>query len=101
MVGNWKRLDEFSRSEEQNLAIRRELGIPDNAMVVVCITQLLKDRKIEELLQALDECPDVYLIIGGRGILEELVRQAAIETPRIFYVGFVPRHRDSRLHLRQ
>jgi glycosyltransferase involved in cell wall biosynthesis len=89
VVGNWKRLDEFSRTEEQNLAVRRRLGIPESATVVVCITQLLKDRKIEELLQALDECPDVYLIIGGRGVLEELVRQAAIRNPLIRYVGFV------------
>jgi glycosyltransferase involved in cell wall biosynthesis len=57
---------------------------------VVCITQLFKDRKIEELLQALDACPDVYLIIGGKGALEELVRERAARNPRIRYVGFVP-----------
>jgi len=90
VVGNWKRLQEFSRNGEQNLAIRRGLGIPDSALLVVCITQLLKDRKIEELLLALDKCPDVYLIIGGKGVLEELVRQSAIRNPRIRYVGFVP-----------
>jgi glycosyltransferase involved in cell wall biosynthesis len=89
VVGNWKRLEEFSRSEDQNLQIRHGLGIPDSAMVVVCITQLLKDRKIEELLQALDACPDVYLIIGGRGTLEELVRERAAKNPRVQFVGFV------------
>ena len=88
VVGNWKRLEEFSRSEEQNRKIREGLGIPANAMAVVCITQLLKDRKIEELLQALEVCPDVYLIVGGRGILEEQVRQAAANNPRIRFVGF-------------
>ena len=88
VVGNWKRLKDFSRTKEQNLGIRRGLGIPDRAMVVVCITQLLKDRKIEELLEALDDCPDVYLIIGGRGILEEFVRQRAAKNPRILFVGF-------------
>jgi len=88
VVGNWKRLEEFSRRTEENLAIRMRLGIPDSAMVVVCITQLLKDRKIEELLDALDSCPDVYLIIGGRGILEGLVRQRAARNSRILFVGF-------------
>src|SRR5215472_7573622 len=45
VVGNWKRLEEFSRSPEQNQAIRERLEIPRLALVVVCITQLFLDRK--------------------------------------------------------
>jgi glycosyltransferase involved in cell wall biosynthesis len=89
VIGNWKRLGDFSRSELQNRAVRERLGIPDGALVVSCITQLLKDRKIEELLAALDECPNVYAILGGKGILEELVVRAAAANPRIRFVGFV------------
>jgi glycosyltransferase involved in cell wall biosynthesis len=89
VVGNWKRLEEFARSAEQNQEVRRRLGIPDDAITVVCITQLSKDRKLEELLQALDTCPDAYLIIGGKGALEGLVQQWAEKNPRIRYVGFV------------
>ena len=89
VVGNWKRLEDFARSEQQNLETRRALDIPEGAMLVVCITQLFKDRKIEELLQALDECPDVYLLIGGKGALEGMVQQWAAKNPRIRYVGFV------------
>jgi glycosyltransferase involved in cell wall biosynthesis len=90
VVGNWKRLQDYARSEEQNLELRRQLGIPNGAMAVVCIIQLFKDRKIEELLQAVEECPDVYLVIGGKGALEETVVQCAAKNPRIVYVGFVP-----------
>jgi len=90
VVGNWKRLQDYSLSEEQNRALRQRLGIPDGAIAVVCIIQLFKDRKIEELLQAVDECPDVYLVIGGKGALEEAVSRAAKKNPRIIYVGFVP-----------
>ena len=57
-------------------------------MTVVCITHLLKDRKLEELLGAVERCPDVYAIIGGKGVLEPLVRQCAAKNPRIRYVGF-------------
>jgi glycosyltransferase involved in cell wall biosynthesis len=89
VVGNWKRVDDFSRSELQNLEVRRRLEIPADALVVVCITQLLKDRKIEELLQAADECPNVYLVLGGKGALEELVKRSAAVNPRIRFVGFV------------
>ncbi len=89
VVGNWKRLEDFLRSEGQNLEVRRRLGIPAGAMLLVCITQLLKDRKIEELLQAIDECGDVHAIIGGKGVLEEIVRRRAEKNPRIHYAGFV------------
>jgi len=90
VVGNWKRLAEFSRTNEENLAVRRGLGIPDSGLAVVCITQLLNDRKIEELLQAVEALPNVYVILGGKGVLEGLVTEAATRNPRILYVGFVP-----------
>jgi glycosyltransferase involved in cell wall biosynthesis len=89
VVGNWKRLDEFSRAAAENLELRVTLGIPPEAMVVVCVTQLLKDRKIEELLEAVAECPGVYVIIGGRGVREAYVREQAALNARIQFVGFV------------
>jgi glycosyltransferase involved in cell wall biosynthesis len=89
IVGNWKRTAEYEQSEQQNWQTRRELGIPDGALTVVCITQLLKDRKIEELLQAVQDLPHVYLILGGKGVLEPVVRKVCAENPRVIYVGFV------------
>lgn len=89
VVGNWKRLEEFARTDRESLEVRGQLGIPDEALVVVCITQLLKDRKIEELLEAVAEYPEFYVIIGGKGVLEGLVRQAAEDNPRVRFVGFV------------
>jgi glycosyltransferase involved in cell wall biosynthesis len=89
VVGNWKRLGDFSRTERQNREVRRRLGVPDSALAVVCITQLLKDRKIEELLAAAEESPDVYVILGGKGVLEDRIVQVATVNPRILFVGFV------------
>jgi len=89
VVGNWKRRDDFSRSEAQNLALRKQLGIPQDRLLIVCITQLLKDRKIEELLQAANECPNVHVIISGKGILQPLVEKAALDNPRIHYLGYI------------
>src|SRR6185312_11314551 len=83
VVGNWKRLSDFTRTPQQNLEVRRRLGIPEGAMAVVCITQLLKDRKIDELLAAVEESPEVYVIIGGKGIWEERIKEAAAINPRI------------------
>jgi glycosyltransferase involved in cell wall biosynthesis len=89
VVGNWKRLADFSRTGEQIREVRRRLGIPDDALAVVCITQLLKDRKMEELLAAVEDCPGVYVILGGKGILQGMLEQAAALNPRIGFVGFV------------
>ena len=89
VVGNWKRRTDFIRSDSDNLEIRRKLGIPESALVVVCITQLLHDRKLEELLLTVDHCPNVYVIVGGKGALEQRVKAAAAANPRVIYVGFV------------
>lgn len=90
VVGNWKRLEEFSRTEEQNRALRHRLRIPDDALVVTFIANLSKEREIEGLLQAADHCPEVYVILGGQGVLQPLVRLWAAKNPRVLYLGFVP-----------
>jgi glycosyltransferase involved in cell wall biosynthesis len=89
VVGNWKRPEEFHRTPEQRQAVRHRLGIPDGALTVVCITNLLPDRKLEELLDAVDRSPGVYAIVGGSGTLRPLIEQRASANPRIVYVGFV------------
>lgn len=90
VVGNWKRLELFRRSPEENQALRRRLGIPDGALVVTCISHLSGDRKIEELLRAVHELPDVYAIVGGDGEMRSLVERWAGNNQRIIYLGFVP-----------
>lgn len=90
IVGNWKRLDEFSRPEREIRELRQRHGIPPGALVVAFIANLSKERKLEELLRAVAQCPDVYAFIGGKGILEPLARQWAAKNPRIIYLGFVP-----------
>jgi glycosyltransferase involved in cell wall biosynthesis len=89
VVGNWKELSEYERTEEQNRQLRESLGIPAGAMVVTCITQLLKNRMIEELVEAARPLTDVYVIIAGKGALEPEVRKWAMENPRILYPGFL------------
>ena len=93
VVGNSKKLSEYDRTTEQNAEVRRRLGIPGDALVVVCICQLLQDRQLEQLLDATDECAEVYTIVGGKGILETAIRERAQRNPRILFVGFVPSSR--------
>ena len=89
VVGNWKRLEEFARSGAQNQEVRQRLGVPENGLLVICITQLLKDRKIEELIEAAEACSNVYVLLGGKGVLQGLVEKAAQANPRIRFAGFV------------
>ena len=89
VVGNWKRLADFSRTPQQIREVRRRLGLPDGALAVVCVTQLSEERKIDELLRAADESPDVYVILAGSGVMEERIARAATTNPRIIFAGFV------------
>jgi glycosyltransferase involved in cell wall biosynthesis len=89
VVGNWKNLSDFSRTPEDCDRIREGLGIPEQATVIVCITQLLKDRKLEELLGAVECSEGAHLIVGGKGVLEDRVREGAARNSRIHYVGYV------------
>jgi glycosyltransferase involved in cell wall biosynthesis len=89
VVGNWKILEEYERTDEQNRRMRRNLGIPPDAIVVTCITQLLQNRMIEELVEAIKPFPDVYAIIAGKGALEPQIRKWAAENPRVVFPGFI------------
>lgn len=89
VVGNWKDLKEYERTPEQNQQLRVSLGIPPEAIVVTCITQLLKNRMIEELVEAAQPFPDVYVILAGKGELEPMVRKWASENPRLIHLGFI------------
>jgi len=89
VVGNWKRLEDFARTREQVAQIRAQVGVPDDALLIVCITQLLPDRKIDELLAAAADAPDVYVVVAGSGVLEERIRRAAAVNPRVIFKGFI------------
>lgn len=89
VIGNWKRLADFARTAAQNAEIRHELRIPADALVVVCVTQLFPDRKLDELLAAAAASPEIYLVIAGTGALERRVAEACEANPRCRYVGFI------------
>jgi glycosyltransferase involved in cell wall biosynthesis len=57
--------------------------------VIVCITQLLKDRQLAELIEAARGCPDVWVIVGGKGVLAPAIEKWTATIPRMRYIGFV------------
>jgi glycosyltransferase involved in cell wall biosynthesis len=89
VIGNWKRLSEYCPDADVRRRVRRELEIPEDAVVVAYIANLGRERRIAELLEAVRDRPDVHLVIGGTGFQEQAVRQAAAASRNIHYVGFV------------
>ncbi len=89
VVGNWKALGEYQKTEAQNRELRARLSIPDDAVVVTCITQLLKNRMVEELVEAAKPFPQIYVIIAGKGELEAQARQWAAENTHVIFPGFI------------
>ena len=75
--------------------VRRELGIPEDARVVGTAGWLLPIKNPQGLLEAmmplLSDRPDLYLVFVGKGELEPVLRQAALEnglTDRVVFTGW-------------
>ncbi len=90
VVGNWKNPQDFCFVEKTLAEQRRLLNIPHDAFVVSFIANLGHERQIVPLIEAVKAMPQVFLLIGGRGPAEDIVKAAAAKYPNIFYLGFVP-----------
>ncbi len=89
LIGNWKRLGDYVVSPDKIAAERERLGIKPGDFVVTYIGTLDPSREILPLVDAVSESSDVKLIIGGRGILQGEVEQAAQKSPNILWLGWV------------
>jgi len=89
VVGNWKVVSEFRLQPDVRLRVRRELQIPQTALVVSFIAQLGTERKIHELLKAISLRPSVHLIVAGTGPELPVVKNYARIHRNIHYLGFL------------
>lgn len=80
-----------ARSREPG-AVRRELGIPADALVVGSVARLAGQKRFDRLLRALALLPEpVHCIIAGDGPAMELIRELAAElglADRVHLAGF-------------
>ncbi len=68
-------------------ALRRQMGIPENAVVLCCVARLVRDKGHEILLRAAAELlpvfPDIYVLMAGDGrereALEKLIKELKLE----------------------
>ncbi len=77
--------------DERQMALRRELGIPDDHLILACIGRLGEEKNIQELLEDFAVChhdaPMTLLLVGDgpyREALEAKVRELGLENDVVF-----------------
>jgi glycosyltransferase involved in cell wall biosynthesis len=88
VIGNWKRLEDFRFSEAEIKNARKELGIPENCLIISFIGYLLPSRGLLTLIEAVRSDKEVFLVIGGKGQLEDKIEELAGNVENILYLGY-------------
>ena len=71
--------------------VRRSLGLPPDALLVVCVARLEPEKGLDGLLRAMRDVPGATCVVAGRGSLHDaLERQAVADgvADRVRLVGF-------------
>jgi len=89
VVGNWKRLEDFNIPKEKIDREKKRLGIENKNLILSYIGWFSKQRKLNELLEAVASTPGVHLLIGGDGPEKGTVESAARNSNNITFLGYV------------
>lgn len=84
------------RPPADRTALKRELGLPPESLVVLYQGGLLPGRAIDELVDAMAQVPDAYLVVQGSGEYESAMRSRVAERgvdARTIFMGQVPHER--------
>lgn len=89
VIGNWKISEQYSIPDKQLQAIRDDLAIPDNHLIISYIGALEMNRDLIPLLATIESCTDVHLIIAGKGSLSQMIAEKALDIPNIHWLGWI------------
>ena len=86
-------LDRIKNTNIDVLSKKRELGIPENAFVVLCVGELNKNKNHISAIYAVKKCKnkDIFLVICGRGEEEFNLKQAVKKLDmekKVIFCGF-------------
>ena len=90
VVGNWRRLHGTPIDAGRVSQVRQTYRLDDYTLVISYLGLFFPHRTLPPLLEAVAQSPDVILLIGGRGPLEEVIVEYAEENPNIVMLGWVP-----------
>ena len=90
-------VDIYSLNKPETVDVRKELDIPDAVPVLLTLSRVAEEKKIDRILNAmpeiLDEFPQTRLVIAGDGpdmeVLQEQVERLTLEDSVIF-TGDIP-----------
>ncbi len=88
VIGNWKRLDDFKFSEEEIRTAKEKLGIPENKLIISYVGYLLPSRGLLALIEAVHSYKEVFLVLGGKGQLEDKIVELSGNVKNIRYLGY-------------
>jgi len=89
VVGNYKNRREYSFSNQKILKTKKEIGIQVDQLVIVYIGLLSDQRNVLPLIRALKNKPNYFLILGGKGDLENQVRSLTKNMNNVFFPGYI------------
>jgi 1,2-diacylglycerol 3-alpha-glucosyltransferase len=81
---------------QRRLALRQQLGIPQDNRVLVSVGRLAEEKNMDELLRyraAMGDCPTTLLLVGDgpeRPRLEEQAVSLGLTAPAVVFAGMVP-----------
>lgn len=84
-------LSRFERTAKDHKSKRQELNIPDDAILLLSVGELIARKNQETLIQAVSQIENVYLAIAGKGALFEkmdaLISELGVQT-RVKLLGY-------------
>ncbi len=88
VIGNWKNLAEYDQANPRIAALRQSLHL-DQQLTICYYGTLNHIRYLPELLQAVEQSPEVTLLISGKGPFSAEVMAAAERAPNIRWLGWL------------
>jgi glycosyltransferase involved in cell wall biosynthesis len=89
VIGNWRDPSDFDFDMQLLRKERKKLGIEENQCVIVFIANLIKERPLPQLIEAVKNLPNTFLILGGGGYYEKIAAEADLQYQNILYLGYV------------
>jgi len=84
-------LTKFGKATVDMSAKRKELGIPEDATLLLSVGELNENKNHETVIRAISDMNDVCYIIAGRGLLQEYLQNVINElgmTERVKLLGY-------------
>lgn len=89
VVGNWRSLNKPPFDQERISNIREKYEFEKYKLIVSYLGLFFPHRSLPPMLEAVAQSPDVLLLIGGRGPLEDIVVDYAEKNTNIIMLGWV------------